>query len=45
MFNAAQEFLTDYMATNSLALSVEMRDIDANLSPKIGTIRAHLKDA
>jgi 5-carboxymethyl-2-hydroxymuconate isomerase len=31
------------MATHSIALSMEMRDIDARLSPKAGSIRDHLK--
>ena len=30
------------MATHSIAVSAELRDIDAGLSPKQGTIRAHL---
>ena len=40
--------LTDCMApsmeTLSVALSAEMRDIDADLSPKFGNIRDHLED-
>lgn len=42
IFNAAQAFITPYMANHSLALSLEMRDIDPDLSPKTSTIRAHL---
>ena len=42
IFGAAEDFLTDYMATRPLALSLEMRDIDPELSPKTGTIRDHL---
>ncbi|MCL6282544.1 5-carboxymethyl-2-hydroxymuconate Delta-isomerase [Ruegeria sp. 2012CJ41-6] len=42
LFRAAEEFLAPYMAQNSLALSLEMRDIDPELSPKTGTIREHL---
>jgi len=42
IFEAAQSFLTLYMENHSLALSLEMRDIDANLSPKTGTVRAHM---
>ncbi|MDC0739626.1 5-carboxymethyl-2-hydroxymuconate isomerase [Cognatishimia sp. SS12] len=42
IFEAARTFLTPVMQTNSLALSVEMRDIDPDLSPKTGTIREHL---
>jgi 5-carboxymethyl-2-hydroxymuconate isomerase len=32
------------MARRSLALSLEMRDIDPALSPKAGSIREHMKD-
>ncbi|MFW2542415.1 5-carboxymethyl-2-hydroxymuconate isomerase [Primorskyibacter sp. 2E107] len=42
IFDAAQTFLQPVMATRSLALSVEMRDIDPDLSPKTGTIRDHM---
>lgn len=42
LFAAAQAFLAPYMAAHSLALSLEMRDIDPDLSPKAGTIRDHL---
>lgn len=44
LFEAAEEFVADYMKTNPLALSLEMRDIDPTLSPKTGSIRAHLKE-
>lgn len=43
IFAAAQGFLEPVMATRSLALSMEMRDIDPELSPKTGTLRDHLK--
>lgn len=43
IFAAAKAHLTDAMATHSIALSAEMRDIDATLSPKFGTIRDHLE--
>ena len=43
IFAAAEAFLQPVMATRSLALSLEMRDIDPDLSPKTGTIRDHLK--
>lgn len=33
------------MRTHSIALSAEMRDIDARLSPKAGNIRDHLEDS
>ncbi|WP_127115461.1 5-carboxymethyl-2-hydroxymuconate Delta-isomerase [Shimia sediminis] len=42
VFEAAKVFLAPVLATRSLALSLEMRDIDASLSPKTGTIRDHL---
>ena len=44
VFETAKAFLTPAFATHSIALSAEMRDIDANLAPKFGTIREHLKD-
>ena len=44
LFDAAQAFLAPVMATRSLALSMEMRDIDPALSPKSGSIRDHMKD-
>ena len=44
IFAAAEEFLAPVMARRSLALSLEMRDIDPALSPKTGSIRDHLKD-
>lgn len=43
LFAAAESFLKPIMETRSLALSMEMRNIDAGLSPKTGTIRDHLK--
>lgn len=42
LFAAMQDFFAADMATNSLALSLEMRDIDPALSPKAGTVRDHL---
>ncbi|MFK7858350.1 MAG: hypothetical protein AB8B64_06010 [Granulosicoccus sp.] len=42
LFDAARGFLEPVMAQHSLALSLEMRDIDPELSPKIGTVRDHL---
>lgn len=42
LFDAARAFLEPALATSSLALSLEMRDIDPDLSPKTGTIRDHL---
>lgn len=43
LFAAAESFFKPIMETRSLALSMEMRNIDAGLSPKTGTIRDHLK--
>lgn len=45
LFDAAQVFLKPVLETSSLALSLEMRDIDPDLSPKTGSIRAHLGTA
>ena len=45
IFEAAKAFLAPVMATLSIALSLEMRDIDPELSPKAGTIRDHLGEA
>lgn len=43
IFKCAHDFLSSAMASHSIALSLEMRDIDACLSPKAGTIRDHLQ--
>ena len=43
IFGAAKDFLQPALDQHSIALSVEMRNIDASLSPKTGTIRDHLK--
>jgi 5-carboxymethyl-2-hydroxymuconate isomerase len=45
LFAVLTEFMAPAMATGSIALSAEIRDIDAGLSPKAGTIRDHLKGA
>lgn len=42
LFEAARDFLAHDMASHSLALSMEMRDIDPDLSPKCGSVREHL---
>ncbi len=42
IFAAARDYLSDHLAVHSLALSLELRDIDPELSPKYGTIRDHL---
>jgi len=43
IFDAANEFVGDIMLRRSLALSLELRDIDAALSPKSGSIRNFLE--
>ena len=43
IFEAAHAFLKPTMASHSIALSLEMRDIDPAFSPKTGTIRDHLE--
>lgn len=42
IFAAAREFLQPAIDSHPVALSLEMRDIDADLSPKTGSIRDHL---
>lgn len=42
VFEAARAFVADVMVRRPLALSLEMRDIDASLSPKTGSIRDFL---
>ena len=44
IFEAAKAFIEPAMAENSIALSAEIRDIDAEMSPKCGNIRDHLED-
>ena len=43
IFDAANEFVADLMQRRSLALSLELRDIDVALSPKSGSIRKYLE--
>ncbi|MEZ5714254.1 MAG: 5-carboxymethyl-2-hydroxymuconate Delta-isomerase [Paracoccaceae bacterium] len=43
IFEAIQSFMAPALARHSIAISLEMRDIDPDLSPKTGTIRDHLK--
>jgi 5-carboxymethyl-2-hydroxymuconate isomerase len=45
IFDALQRFMAPAMRQNSIAISMEMRDIDPDLSPKAGTIRDHLNEA
>jgi 5-carboxymethyl-2-hydroxymuconate isomerase len=42
IFAAAEAFCADLMATSSFMLSLEMRDIDPELSPKASSIRKYL---
>ncbi|MDF9301711.1 5-carboxymethyl-2-hydroxymuconate isomerase [Tritonibacter mobilis] len=42
IFAAARAVLAPLMASHPIALSLEMRDIDPDLSPKCGSIRDHL---
>lgn len=42
IFAAAEAFCAKAMATSSLMLSLEMRDIDPDLAPKASSIRSHL---
>lgn len=44
VFSALKEFTAPAMQSHSIALSAEIRDIDAMLSPKFGNIRDHMKD-
>ncbi len=43
IFKAAKLFLAPVLENHSIALSLEMRDIDPDLSPKLNTIRDHLR--
>ena len=42
IFEAAEHYCSDVLATSSFMLSCEMRDIDADLSPKVSSIRRYL---
>ncbi len=44
LFEAAQTQCADLLENSSLALSMEMRDIDPELSPKTGSIRRYLPE-
>lgn len=45
VFATIKDFAAPAMKTHSIALSAEMRDIDAALSPKFGNVREHMKDS
>jgi 5-carboxymethyl-2-hydroxymuconate isomerase len=42
IFAAAEAYCAEVLATSSFLLSFEMRDIDAELSPKTSSIRRYL---
>ena len=42
IFKTLKEFMEEAMQTQSIALSAEIRDINADLSPKFGNIHKHL---
>jgi 5-carboxymethyl-2-hydroxymuconate isomerase len=44
IFTAMKDYVGPAMATHSIALSAEMRDIHADLSQKFGNVRDHLED-
>jgi len=44
LFDAAEVVCADLLNQTSFALSMEMRDIDPELSPKTGSIRQYLND-
>jgi len=44
LFRAAEAYLEPLLASRPIALSMEMRDIDPELSPKRNTIRDHIKE-
>ncbi len=44
IFATLKDLMTPAMATHSIALSAEMRDINADLSPKFGTTCDHVED-
>ena len=43
IFAVLKDFIAPAMKTNSIALSAEIRDIDAALSPKFGNVRDHME--
>lgn len=42
IFDATKAYCADVLATSSFMLSMEMRDIDPDLSPKVSSIRKYL---
>lgn len=45
IFTTLKDFVAPVMEARSIALSAEMRDIDAALSPKFGNVRDHMEDS
>ena len=45
VFAALKEFMASAMESHSIALSAEIRDINAALSPKFGNVRNHMESA
>jgi 5-carboxymethyl-2-hydroxymuconate isomerase len=43
LFQAARDFLADLLAEHPVMLSLEMREIDAKLAPKINTVANRLE--
>lgn len=44
IFATLKDFMAPAMAIRCIARSAEMRDIDADLAPKFGTVRNYLED-
>ena len=44
IFATLKDVTASAMETHSIAISAEMRDIDADLSPKFGNIRDHMEN-
>lgn len=42
LFDAAKEHLADVLERRPIMLSLEMRNIDAELAPKLNTVREHM---
>ena len=45
IFNSAEKYLQPVLEKHPIALSLEMRDIDPQLSPKLNTIRNHIRES
>ncbi|MCY3879359.1 MAG: 5-carboxymethyl-2-hydroxymuconate isomerase [Rhodobacteraceae bacterium] len=42
IFGAAEDYLGEALESHPLALSLEMRDIDPSLSPKVSSLKKHV---